>query len=268
MSSFQNGNSSNFTTYNNNNNNSMGNSRYTPSAAAYARYNSAASMIQSDDEDDRYYNRHQRNTTSFYNDYDDYHHDPTRYSSSLRAEYEEQYLYQYHRPMDEYARPMVSSVSVERLVNQSPIKWSGDESEKIQYASRKRLSDAELPAFVSGATSVSSSYCSDRKMKAGKMIEVSPGQFLRLRGAEETWKAIHQDFFMPCGCLCCNITIFCIQDADCVLCPICKTINPMDYANGDGEGGVGLGFTMEDLKRWQDEIDCGRKMNSKNKHFC
>jgi hypothetical protein len=41
----------------------------------------------------------------------------------------------------------------------------------------------------------------------------------------------------------------------------------MDYANGDGEGGVGLGFTMDDLKRWQDEMDCSRKL-TKNQQFC
>lgn len=32
-----------------------------------------------------------------------------------------------------------------------------------------------------------------------KTVEVSPGVFLRLRGAEETWKAIHTDAYIPCS---------------------------------------------------------------------
>ena len=59
-----------------------------------------------------------------------------------------------------------------------------------------------------------------------KMIEVAPGEFMRLRGAHETWQAIQNDFYIPCGCICCNLMLFCIQDATYVLCSQCQVVNP------------------------------------------
>jgi len=90
-------------------------------------------------------------------------------------------------------------------------------------------------------------------------IEVAPGMHMRLRGSQETWRAIEQDFYMPSECICCNTTLFCIQDAAYVLCPDCRVISPMEgFVNGGGGGddggGVGLGFYMEDLAQWQHEI--------------
>ena len=100
-----------------------------------------------------------------------------------------------------------------------------------------------------------------------KMIEIAPGVHLRLRGAEETWRAIESDFYMPSQCVVCAWTIFGIQDADFVLCPNCRVVSPMEgsqgYREGDeggeGGGGVGLGFTLEDLANWQEEIAIQRR---------
>lgn len=87
------------------------------------------------------------------------------------------------------------------------------------------------------------------------MIEVSPGEHLRLRGADETWRAIHNDFYIPCACICCEVTLFCIQDAVFVLCPQCLIVSPLEGVVFDGyDGGVGMGFTMENLAIWQEEI--------------
>lgn len=85
-------------------------------------------------------------------------------------------------------------------------------------------------------------------------IEIAPGVFARLRGAEETRSAINRDFFMPCECACCSQTIFCIQDADFVLCPDCRVIQPMEGCEEGGVGGVGLGFKMEELMNCQQQI--------------
>ena len=87
----------------------------------------------------------------------------------------------------------------------------------------------------------------DSKPKMGAtMIEVSPGEFLRLRGADETWKAIHNDFYVPSACVMCDMTIFCIQDAVFVLCPECLVVSPIEGVVYDGyDGGVGMGFTIE-----------------------
>jgi hypothetical protein len=89
-------------------------------------------------------------------------------------------------------------------------------------------------------------------------LEISPGLHVRLRGADETWKAIANDFYMPADCICCESMIFCIQNADYVLCPDCRVVSRMEDPSsprGVGDvGGVGLGFKYEDLARWQEDI--------------
>jgi hypothetical protein len=104
---------------------------------------------------------------------------------------------------------------------------------------------------------------SEPKDKTIVTIEVYPGEFLRLRGADETWHAIKYDFYMPCMCICCNLTLFCIQDAIFVLCPICRILSPLEGVVIDGfDGGVGLGFTIEELSMWQKEIAFGREIDA------
>jgi hypothetical protein len=85
-------------------------------------------------------------------------------------------------------------------------------------------------------------------------LEISPGVHARLRGADETWNAIENDYYMPAECICCESTIFCIQDADYVLCPDCRVVSRMEGLSSRGMGGVGLGFKYEALARWQDAI--------------
>ena len=46
----------------------------------------------------------------------------------------------------------------------------------------------------------------------------------------------------------------CIMDASYVLCPVCKVVNPMEGSADGLEGGVGLGFTLDDLREFQSEI--------------
>jgi hypothetical protein len=90
-------------------------------------------------------------------------------------------------------------------------------------------------------------------------IQIAPGQFLRLRGADETWKAVRCDFYKPCECSHCWTTIFCMNDVDYVLCPICREVSPVprddDAAMTHAKGGVGLGFTMQNLAKWQADIE-------------
>jgi hypothetical protein len=85
-------------------------------------------------------------------------------------------------------------------------------------------------------------------------IEISPGVQVRLRGADETRKAIENDFYMPAECICCESTIFCIQNADYILCPDCRVVSRMEDLSSHEMGGVGLGFKYEDLARWQEAI--------------
>lgn len=92
-------------------------------------------------------------------------------------------------------------------------------------------------------------------------IEIEPGWCAPLRGTNETFDAVKRDFFVPTECYCCSTTIFCIQDADFILCSKCLVVSPISTENGGGSepnggtgGGVGLGFTMNHLASWQDVI--------------
>lgn len=89
-------------------------------------------------------------------------------------------------------------------------------------------------------------------------IEIAPGITERLRGAAETWQCIERDFYLPTQCCCCATDICCIMDATYVLCPQCKVISPLENGMAHG-GGVGLGFTFEDLQNWQAEIILSRR---------
>ena len=93
------------------------------------------------------------------------------------------------------------------------------------------------------------------------MITIAPGVRARLRGAQETYDCVAQDFYLPTQCLCCGTDdLFCIMDASYVLCPMCKVVSPLDGgADADYQGGVGLGFGMEELRKWQYEILMARQ---------
>jgi hypothetical protein len=118
--------------------------------------------------------------------------------------------------------------------------WRGDSSD-----CNKLSADREIPSM---------SELSRSQMPSQSSIEISPGIQVRLRGADETWKAIEHDYYMPTECICCESTIFCIQDADYVLCPGCRVVSRLEGSSSRGVGGVGLGFKYEDLGRWQEEI--------------
>lgn len=91
---------------------------------------------------------------------------------------------------------------------------------------------------------------------ARKMVEVIPGVHARLRGSEETYQAIQEDFYVPTICDCCSSTVFVIQDAGYVLCPDCRVVYTVEEPSSRSrvEGGVGLGFKYKELIRWQQEI--------------
>lgn len=142
---------------------------------------------------------------------------------------------------------------------------SFQQSPSYNACSARRYSggDSEVPSLQYSETSSlgtslaeendwhrSNQVCSGESSQ--KSIEIAPGEFLTLRGANETWQSIQNDEFMPASCSCCHETIFCIQDAGFVLCPFCRVVSPMHGNSPDA--GVGLGFCMEDLAKWQEQI--------------
>jgi hypothetical protein len=83
----------------------------------------------------------------------------------------------------------------------------------------------------------------------GKTIQISSGVHVPLRGFEETRECIVRDFYLPSTCLGCSVDVCCIQDANYVLCPVCQVVSPLgrNADNDHGQGGVGLGFTFDDI---------------------
>mmetsp|Transcript_12206 Transcript_12206/g.23410 ORF Transcript_12206/g.23410 Transcript_12206/m.23410 type:complete len:260 (-) Transcript_12206:39-818(-) len=91
------------------------------------------------------------------------------------------------------------------------------------------------------------------------MVPIAPGLHARLRGANETWECIEHDFYLPTSCFACSQDICVIMDADFVICPNCRVVSPLGEDNDSSphssrELTVGLGFTFEDLAKWQEEI--------------
>lgn len=90
-------------------------------------------------------------------------------------------------------------------------------------------------------------------------IEITPGVYERLRGSEETLRAIESGHVTICDCLICNSCLVTIGDAEFVLCPDCKVVSPIVLSDNDSShehtkrhygreleepdvrGGVGLG---------------------------
>jgi hypothetical protein len=109
------------------------------------------------------------------------------------------------------------------------------------------------------ASSLSTTATTSIRDTSATYIDIE-GQSVRLRGSRETWTAIQNDFTLPCSCVCCETLIFCIADAKFIICPICRVISCVQPEEDELEAkknhhdGVGLGFTMEELGRWQQEI--------------
>ena len=125
---------------------------------------------------------------------------------------------------------------------------------KISLSSSSMYDDGKRPARDKESNKKDTS----KTHYANKTFEISPGMRVPLRGAAETMDAVRIDFYTPCTCLICddesdnnkNSLMFCIQDAEYVLCPVCKSVTPLS----EHGFGVGLGFTLETLAEIQVQI--------------
>jgi hypothetical protein len=189
--------------------------------------------------------------------------------------------------LDQDEQPIVHNSASTRLHNGRPRptnfqghddRTSGYRYRPVKYQSEDGMNQYDqkyVPFTGSSGRRISAEASYTRKAKSDDMknngagavkcmmIEIAPGEYARLRGADETWKAIKYDFFVPCVCTCCTLTLFCIQDATYVLCPECRVVCPLENNCGDN-GGVGLGFKIEDLVDWQKEIENDSRTHRKD----
>lgn len=74
-------------------------------------------------------------------------------------------------------------------------------------------------------------------------LEVSPGVFLPLYGADETYTALQQGQMQAAHCLICGLGLQCVNRAEYILCPDCKVVSPV-FGGTASTGAVGLGMTV------------------------
>ena len=91
------------------------------------------------------------------------------------------------------------------------------------------------------------------------MIDVAPGVKMPLRGSVETWSAVEEGNVTVTLCVCCNMDLNCIFDAQLVICPDCLCVSPVDQTEQDSatstaslmhRHGVGVGIKAEEILRW------------------
>lgn len=120
-------------------------------------------------------------------------------------------------------------------------------SKSFRYVSKRHLLDDVLPDFDDTESSDISCLEDDFEFE---QIEVADGVFMRLRGSQETEVAWDRGECIETLCFVCDIRLACVRDCDCVICPQCRLVSPVDYippAAGYRQprvGGVGLGIIL------------------------
>jgi hypothetical protein len=84
-----------------------------------------------------------------------------------------------------------------------------------------------------------------RRRSHSLQIEIAPGVWAPLRGAEETLAAVEDGNVEQCECILCTTQLLCIADAEYVLCPECKVVIPLPVSRPDARG-VGLGMLLDE----------------------
>jgi hypothetical protein len=89
-----------------------------------------------------------------------------------------------------------------------------------------------IPEYISDYSSdvSSQSYMLSSVESRGRkpvQVEVYPGEFLQLRGADETIEAIERGHTQLVCCYACGLGLSCIADCKLVICPDCRIISPV-----------------------------------------
>ena len=77
-------------------------------------------------------------------------------------------------------------------------------------------------------------------------VEIFPGVWEVLRGADETKVAVEREKITTVHCICCDTRAQCIEDACYFICPTCQVVGPVPASKiSMGMWGVGLGIKTE-----------------------
>jgi len=89
-----------------------------------------------------------------------------------------------------------------------------------------------------------------------KMVEVTPGHFVPLRGTKETLEAVEMGQMTNTNCVSCDVALVVHAAASLVICPDCEMIAPLERGDTDDEiTSLGLGLKLEDCHLQEDIVD-------------
>lgn len=104
-----------------------------------------------------------------------------------------------------------------------------------------------------------------------RMVEVTEGHFVPLRGADETLQALDDGQVTQTKCVFCGIALVVHEGASMVICPHCEMIAPLAAPQGDSEhseASLGLGLRLESLQLSSpDEDDTNTRKKPKEGHL-
>jgi hypothetical protein len=66
-------------------------------------------------------------------------------------------------------------------------------------------------------------------------VEVAPGEFMPLRGSDETLEAIEMGYARIVTCFACSASLACVPDCELVICPDCRVISPICSSEQEDE---------------------------------
>ena len=75
----------------------------------------------------------------------------------------------------------------------------------------------------------------NEKVYQRKLVEVTPGTFVPLRGSDETWDSIKEGRTVTACCTGCSVRLYCIDTVSMVMCPDCDLIFPIVVNGGNTE---------------------------------
>jgi hypothetical protein len=85
-------------------------------------------------------------------------------------------------------------------------------------------------------------------------VQISPGEYMPLRGAQETWEAINNGSSRIVDCVGCQSVLQCVSDCQLVICPDCKLVSPVSLCSGDPENQIDYYNGMPRCPTiWQDD---------------
>jgi hypothetical protein len=90
--------------------------------------------------------------------------------------------------------------------------------------------DLNNSSCFSEERSTTSSFSNYRRARAPPQpveVEVAPGEFMPLRGSDETLQAIEMGYARIVTCFACCASLACVPDCELVICPDCRVISPI-----------------------------------------